>query len=124
MSEPGAGSDLAGLRTRARPDGDHFVVSGQKTWTTQADQSRWCLCFCRTDPDAPAHRGISCLIVDLRSPGVDVRPIPAAWPEADRFCEVFFDKVRVPREHLVGPQDGGWGVAMTALTHERKMIWC
>jgi alkylation response protein AidB-like acyl-CoA dehydrogenase len=123
MSEPGAGSDLAGLRTRARSDGDDFVVDGQKTWTTQADESRWCLCFCRTDPDVAKHRGITCLVIDLHAPGVDVRPIPPAWNEADRFCEVFFDGVRVPREHMVGERDRGWDVAMTALNHEREMIW-
>lgn len=123
MSEPGAGSDLASLSTRAVVSGDRVLVSGQKIWTTQAHLSQWCLLFCRTDPDAPKHRGISCLIVDMSSPGITVRPIPMGWRHADPFCEVFFDEVEVPVENFLGAPGHGWQVAMTALNHERDMIW-
>jgi alkylation response protein AidB-like acyl-CoA dehydrogenase len=123
MSEPGSGSDLASLRTTARRDGDHFVVSGQKVWTTQAHQARWCTLYVRTDPEVPRHAGISCLILDLRSPGVDIRPIRRAAESIDEFCEVFLDEVRIPAENLLGPLNGGWRVATESLTHERDMIW-
>lgn len=123
MSEPGSGSDLASLRTTARREGDQFVVSGQKIWTTQAHQSRWCTLYVRTDPGAPRHAGISCLILDLRSAGVDVRPIRRAAESVDEFCEVFLDEVRIPAENLLGPLDKGWRVATESLAHERDMIW-
>lgn len=123
MSEPESGSDLASLRTRAERAGDHFVVTGQKIWTTQAHQSRWCMLYARTDPDARRHAGISCLIVDLTSPGIDIRPIPRAAESVDAFCEVFLDQVRVPAENLLGPLNGGWRVAVESLEHERDMIW-
>jgi len=123
MSEPGSGSDLASLRTTARRDGDHFVVTGQKIWTTQAHQSRWCTLYVRTDPGAPRHAGISCLILDLGSAGVDVRPIRRAAESVDEFCEVFLDEVRVPAENLLGPLNQGWRVATESLAHERDMIW-
>jgi alkylation response protein AidB-like acyl-CoA dehydrogenase len=123
MSEPGAGSDLASMRTRARRDGDEFVVDGAKIWTTQAHQSRWATLYARTDPDAPRHAGISCLILDLHSPGVEVRPIPRAAQSVDEFCEVFLDEVRIPVTNLLGPLNGGWRVASESLEHERDMIW-
>lgn len=123
MSEPEAGSDLASMRTTARLDGDEFVVNGQKTWTTQADESRWCTLYARTDPAEPRHRGISCLILDLRSPGVTVRPIRTAGSAVESFCEVFLEDVRVPAANLLGELHGGWRVAMASLEHERDMIW-
>ena len=123
MSEPEAGSDFAGLRTRAVRDGDVFRVNGQKIWTTQAHQSRWCTLYARTDPDAPKHRGISCLILDLESPGVTIEPIRMASISDETFCEVFLDDVEVPADNLLGPLNGGWNVAMSSLHHERQMIW-
>ncbi|ORW50017.1 acyl-CoA dehydrogenase [Mycobacterium paraense] len=123
MSEPEAGSDFAGLRTRAERDGDVFRVNGHKIWTTQAHLSRWCTLYARTDPEAPKHRGISCLILDLQSPGVRVEPIRMASISDETFCEVFLDDVEVPAENLLGPLHGGWNVALSSLHHERQMIW-
>ena len=124
MSEPGAGSDLAGLQTRARLEGEAFVVDGQKVWTSGAAQADYCFCFVRTDPEAPKHRGISVLIIDMRSPGIDVRPMPELTDrERADFNEVFFDGVRVPRENLVGELNQGWSMAAGSLAHERGMLW-
>jgi alkylation response protein AidB-like acyl-CoA dehydrogenase len=123
MSEPEAGSDFAGLRTRAERDGDVFRVNGHKIWTTQAHESRWCTLYARTDPDAPKHRGISCLILDLQSPGVRIEPIRMSSISDETFCEVFLDDVEVPAENLLGPVNGGWNVALSSLHHERQMIW-
>jgi alkylation response protein AidB-like acyl-CoA dehydrogenase len=123
MSEPEAGSDFAGLRTRAELDGDVFRVSGHKIWTTQAHVSRWCTLYARTDPDAPKHRGISCLILDLQSPGVRIEPIRMSSISDETFCEVFLEDVEVPVQSLLGPLNGGWGVALSSLHHERQMIW-
>jgi alkylation response protein AidB-like acyl-CoA dehydrogenase len=123
MSEPEAGSDFAGLRTRAERDGDTFRVNGHKIWTTQAHESRWCTLYARTDPAAPKHRGISCLILDLHSPGVRIEPIRMASISDETFCEVFLDDVEVPAENLLGPLNGGWNVALSSLQHERQMIW-
>jgi len=123
MSEPDAGSDLASLRTTAVLTDDGYVVNGQKVWTTQAGRSRWCTLYVRTDPEAPKHRGISCLIVDLSSPGIEIRPIRPAGPSIDDFSEVFFNDVVVPEENLLGDLNGGWRVAMASLEHERDMIW-
>lgn len=123
MSEPEAGSDFAGLRTRAERDDDVFRVNGHKIWTTQAHESRWCTLYARTDPEAPKHRGISCLILDLQSPGVRIEPIRMASISDETFCEVFLDDVEVPVDNLLGPLNGGWTVAMSSLHHERQMIW-
>jgi alkylation response protein AidB-like acyl-CoA dehydrogenase len=118
FSEPDAGSDLAALKTRAIDEGDHFRLTGQKVWTSYAQYATWCAVLARTDPDAPVHKGISYLVVDMRSPGVDVRPLVMSTGDAE-FGEVFFDDVRVPRENVIGPLHGGWGLAMHTLAHER-----
>jgi alkylation response protein AidB-like acyl-CoA dehydrogenase len=124
MSEPGAGSDLAGLRTRAVLDGDHFVVNGQKVWTSGAHDADVLLTFVRTDPDAPKHKGISVLLIPTDTPGVVRRPFASACDRDDLdFNEVFFTDVRVLAENLVGPLNGGWGVANGSLGHERTMMW-
>jgi alkylation response protein AidB-like acyl-CoA dehydrogenase len=123
MSEPEAGSDFAGLRSRAERDGDVFRVNGHKIWTTQAHLSRWCTLYVRTDPEAPKHRGISCLILDLHAPGVRIEPIRMSSISDETFCEVFLDDVAVPVDSLLGPVNGGWNVAMSSLHHERQMIW-
>jgi alkylation response protein AidB-like acyl-CoA dehydrogenase len=124
MSEPGAGSDLASLRTRAVLDGEHFVVDGQKVWTSGAHDADILLTFVRTDPDAPKHKGISVLLIPTDSPGVTRRPFASASDREDRdFNEVFFTDVRVPVENLVGPLNQGWRVATGSLGHERTMLW-
>ncbi|MCZ7535642.1 MAG: acyl-CoA dehydrogenase family protein [Acidimicrobiia bacterium] len=121
MSEPDAGSDLAAVRTRAVRDGDTFVVDGRKIWTSFAATADWCYLICRTDPDAPAHRGMSELIVDMRSPGIDVRPI-RDMTGTSHFCEVTFDAVRVPASRLVGALNGSFRQVMRQLEHERGGI--
>ncbi len=120
-SEPGAGSDLASLQTRAVRDGDHFVVNGQKVWTSYADKADWMFLLVRTDPEAPKHQGISFLLMDMDSPGVSVRPIRLI-SGASPFCETFLTDVRVPVANVVGEVNGGWGIAKTLLRFERNMI--
>lgn len=120
-SEPGAGSDLASLQTRAVRDGDEYVVNGQKIWTTGAHHADWMFMLVRTDPDAPKHRGITFLLVDMKTPGITVRPLVnmAGYHE---FNEVFFEDVRVPVKNRVGEENRGWYVAMTLLDFERSNV--
>jgi len=118
FSEPDAGSDLAGLSTVATPVDGGWLVSGQKVWTSYAQFSRWGIALVRTDPEAPAHRGISYVVIDMESPGIEVRPLLTMTAEAE-FNEVFFDEVFVPESHLVGGLHQGWAVANTTLAHER-----
>ena len=117
-SEPGSGSDLASLRTRAELKGDHYVVNGQKVWTTDGAYADWMFCLVRTEPDAPRHKGIGFLLIDVRSPGVDVRPLRQITGGSE-FCEVFFNDVVVPKENMVGHPTQGWEIANTVLGYER-----
>jgi alkylation response protein AidB-like acyl-CoA dehydrogenase len=121
FSEPNAGSDLASLRTRAVRDGDDWVISGQKVWTTYANQADYCMFLVRTDSAAPPHRGISCLIVPLRTAGIAVRPLREITGDMD-FNEVFLDNARVPGDSVVGEINQGWQVILTALGHERGTL--
>ena len=120
-SEPGAGSDLASLRTSAILDGDEYVVNGQKVWTSYADKADWIFCLVRTDPAAPKHLGISFLLFDMASPGVSTSPIKLISGYSP-FCQTFFDDVRVPAANLMGVAGKGWDIAKYLLTHEREMI--
>ncbi|MGW1028565.1 acyl-CoA dehydrogenase family protein [Streptomyces sp. NPDC002577] len=120
FSEPEAGSDLAGLRTTARKEGDAYIVNGQKLWASGAVHADWCLLLARTDPDAPKRHGISYFLLDMRTPGVDVRPIRQATG-ASHFCEIFLNDVVVPATNLVGPENAGWRVAQETLGAERGM---
>ena len=117
-SEPGAGSDLASLQTRAVREGDEYVVTGQKIWTTGADKADWIFCLVRTDPDAPKHEGISFLLFPMKQEGVKVSPLNLIDGSAD-FSQVFFDGARAKASHLVGPLNGGWTIAKRLLQHER-----
>jgi alkylation response protein AidB-like acyl-CoA dehydrogenase len=117
-SEPGAGSDLASLKTRAVRDGDHYIVNGQKTWTTLGQHANWIFCLVRTDPEAQQQRGISFLLIDMATPGITVRPIYTLDGDHE-VNEVFFDDVKVPVENLVGEENKGWTCAKYLLTHER-----
>ena len=124
MSEPGAGSDLAGLSTRAVLDGDRFVINGQKVWTSGANYADFCFLFCRTDPEAPKHKGISVVLLDMSTPGVTVRPLAEiVKPEHPDLNEVFLTDVIVPKENLVGQMNNGWAMANGSLAHERGMVW-
>ncbi|MBA4000930.1 acyl-CoA dehydrogenase family protein [Brevundimonas sp.] len=120
-SEPGAGSDLAGIQTRAEDRGDHWIVNGQKVWTSYADKADWIFCLVRTDPEAPKHKGISFVLFDMTTPGVSTRPITLISGKSP-FCETFFDDVRVEKANLVGELNRGWDVAKYLLAHERTMI--
>jgi alkylation response protein AidB-like acyl-CoA dehydrogenase len=120
FSEPGAGSDLAAIATTARRRGDHYLVNGQKTWSSGAMHADWCLLLARTDPAAPKRHGISYLLLDMRTPGISVRPIRNAVGES-HFCEMFLDDVAIPVENLVGPEHQGWQVAQGTLGAERGM---
>ena len=124
MSEPNAGSDLAGLQTRAARDGDTFIVNGQKVWTSGAHHADWCMCFVRTDPEVPKHKGISVLVIDMQSPGVEARPFAELTePDYTDFNEVFFTDVEVPKAHLLGEVNQGWALTQVSLGHERAMLW-
>ena len=124
MSEPGAGSDLASLSTRAVRDGDEWVINGQKVWTSGANHADFCFLFCRTNPEAPKHKGISIVLVPMDTPGITVRPLPEiVHPQHPDLNEVFLDDVRVPAENLVGELDNGWAMANGSLAHERGMVW-
>ena len=120
-SEPGAGSDLASVQTRCEDKGDHWLVNGQKIWTSYADKADWIFALVRTDRDAPKHKGITFLLIDMQSKGVSTRPIRLI-SGASPFCETFFDNVEVPKDQVVGEVNRGWDVAKYLLTHERQMI--
>jgi alkylation response protein AidB-like acyl-CoA dehydrogenase len=118
FSEPGAGSDLASLTTRAELRDDHYVVNGQKVWTSRAQWADWCLLLCRTRPDLPKHKGLSCLVFKMDRPGITVRPVRQIWGTAE-FNEVFFDDLKVPVSQRIGEEGDGWPLATTVLAHER-----
>src|ERR1700693_2186217 len=118
-SEPGSGSDLASLQTRAVEDGDYFVINGQKVWTSDAHHADMCFLLVRPDPDVPKHKGISYVLVDMHSPGITVRPLTQMTRDTG-FNEVFFEDVRVPKKNVVGEKNNGWLVALTSLMYERR----
>jgi alkylation response protein AidB-like acyl-CoA dehydrogenase len=120
-SEPGSGSDLASLRTSAEDAGDHFIVNGQKTWTSFAQYSDWIFCLVRTDPSAKKQAGITFLLIDLKSPGIEVKPM-LTLGHTPAFCDTFFDNVKVPKENVVGGINQGWTMAKALLGHERTML--
>ena len=113
--------DLAGLQTKAEGHGDHYVVTGQKIWTSYADKADWIFALVRTDRSAPKQKGISFLLIDMKSAGVSTKPIKLI-SGASVFCETFFDEVKVPKENLLGTENRGWDIAKYLLTHERQMI--
>lgn len=119
FSEPSSGSDLGSLRTRAVEQGDYFVVTGQKVWTSLAKYADWCQLLVRTNPEAPKHQGISCLLVDMKSPGITIRPLRTLTGDSE-FNEVFFEDVKVPKQNLLGEKDHGWRIIITSLMFERQ----
>jgi alkylation response protein AidB-like acyl-CoA dehydrogenase len=123
FSEPDAGSDLASLQTRAvlSEDGSHYVVTGQKIWSTWANRAQWGILLARTDPTAPKHTGISYLVIDMREPGIEIRPI-IEMTGGNHFNEVFLTEVRIPVEHRIGPENGGWNLAKVTLANERESL--
>src|SRR5690606_5046725 len=121
-SEPGAGSDLASLQTRAVLDGDDYVVNGQKIWTSFATRAHWMFLLARTDPEAPKHRGITAMLLDMSTPGVSIRPITNLLGQPGFINEVFFDNVRIPKSNVVGEPNRGWYVGATLLDFERSNI--
>src|SRR6185437_15400713 len=120
-SEPGSGSDLASLQTRAEDKGDHWLINGQKIWTSGAQYADMCFCLVRTDPKARKHEGISMLMIPMHQPGVEARPIRLI-NDSSPFCETFFTDAKAPKENLVGPLNGGWTVGKRLLQHERSGI--
>ena len=120
-SEPGAGSDLAGLQTKCEDKGDHWLINGQKIWTSYANRADWCFCLVRTDPNVQKHQGISFVLIDMASPGVETRPIQLISGESP-FCETFFTDVKIPKANLVGELNKGWEIAKRLLQYERQNI--